>query len=486
MSSRKLHDTTSLCATCKNGVPAEIVETDGRIIMRKACPEHGRRDILIASDSAWYHEAMSHPPVLAAPAGAKDRASSGCPYDCGPCAAHRQKMYLPVIAITSACNLNCPICYTINKNTDPFHMSLREFAAILDVMRRNDPGMKIVNLTGGEPTMHPELTEIIRLCHDAGIHRVTISTHGLTFLKNERMLEELAELRARIILSFDTFNEETYSRMTGARLFRSKMQVLDLLAKYNVDTTFIPVLALGYNDRELGALVDLVLGRDFIRSLEIHTMTFTGRGGLEFDATARITTPDVLRNIEEQTAGKIRASDFTPSPCAHPLCYQTCYLLRTADNVFIPFTRFMSKENVRTLLTDNLYMEPGERMENVVQDVINDLWSRDSQDQSGRQALKALKDLLLALFPERSIPYGEQQVISERSAKAIYIHAHMDEENVDTDRLRQCCVAVPSADGSTVPTCSYNILYRCRDRRFCAKEQVPLQSYTGGRKWRTV
>jgi len=476
------HPTTSLCAVCKRGTPAEIVEADGRIIMRKTCPEHGAQEVLIASDAAWYRDVMSSPAAVKAPAVARNQVHAGCPYDCGPCASHRQSMCLPVIPITSACDLNCPICYTINRNDDAFYMSLDEFARILDVIRRNDPAMKIINLTGGEPTLHPQLARIIRLCHEAGIHRVTISTHGLTFLANEKLLAELAELRARIVLSFNTFDDAANERMLGMKAVSAKLKLLELLARYDVATTLLPVVARGINDSEVGALVDLLRTRDSIRSLEIHTLTFTGRGGRGFEPDARLTTPDVLRGIETATQGAIRLRDFVPSPCAHPLCYQACYLLQTGPQRFVPFARFMSRDHVRSLLADNLYMEPGERLENVLQNVIAELWTAAVPDDTGREVLQALKKLIQDLFPSRPLAYHRQQLIAERSAKAIYIHSHMDDESFDTDRIRRCCVAVPGADGSTVPTCAYNILYRERDPRFCRGRFHPLSALAGGRK----
>jgi 7,8-dihydro-6-hydroxymethylpterin dimethyltransferase len=476
-----LGHTTSLCAVCKQGIPAELVETEGRVLMRKRCPRHGRQDVLIASDAAWYHRTIAFGAVLKPPRG-KKQVSTGCPYDCGTCTSHQQSVYLPVIPITSACNLDCPICYTINKNEGAFHMSAEEFSATLEVIRRNDPEMKIINLTGGEPTRHPELTKIVRLCHEAGIHRVTISTHGLTFLHDEAMLRELAELRARIVLSFDSFDDKVNMRMIGANCFSAKMRVLDQLAKYDVDTTLIPVIALGVNDHELGKLIGLAFERDNIRSLELHTMTFTGQGGTGFDTRSRITPPDVLRQIEAHTGGRIRMDDFVPSPCAHPLCYQTCYLLRTNGGDHLPFARFMSKENLRELLTDNLYIEPGEKMERVLQGVIGDLWAMEMPSATAQDVLATLKRLIQQLFPSRPVPYPEQQRIAERASKAIYLHSHMDERNFDTDRIRQCCVGVPSADGGNIPTCSYNILYRARDRRFSAAPQQPLAEFAGGRK----
>jgi uncharacterized radical SAM superfamily Fe-S cluster-containing enzyme len=174
--------------------------------------------------------------------------------------------------------------------------------------------------------------------------------------------------------------------------------------------------------------------------------------------------------------------DFVPSPCAHPLCYQTCYLLQTNSGRFVPFARFMSKENIRELLTDNLYIEPGEKMERVLQGVIGDLWSTEIPSETAQEVLATLKKLIQQLFPSRPMAYADQQILAERASKAIYLHSHMDEGNFDTDRIRQCCVGVPSADGGNVPTCSYNILYRARDGRFSAVPQQPLADFTGGRK----
>ena len=475
-----LKETTSLCQVCKQGIPARIVEQDNKVIMYKHCEQHGDEAVLLSSNADWYHETLKFPAVLKSPRIVRKAVDTGCPYDCGACAAHEQITYLPVLAITSACNLDCPICYTINKNDNPYHMSLDEFAGILDVIKTNDPDMKIINITGGEPTLHPQLPALIRMCHDAGIHRITVSTHGLSFINDEHLLEQLAELNTRMVLSFDSFDDDINDRMIGAKVLKAKLKILDLFDKYDIDTTLIPVIAKNVNDNELGMLLELLFTRDCIRSLEIHSMTFTGQGGTGFDLDSRITTYDIINSIAKYSNGVIRVEDFTPSPCAHPMCYQTCYMLETEDQGYLPFARFMSKEQIRTLLTDNLYMEPGMRLEQVFQDVINQLWASDMPSELSDSVLRTIKRNLNAMFPSRAISYAEQQRISERSAKTIYIHSHMDEHNFDTDRIRQCCVGVPSPDGSNIPTCAYNILYRERDKRFVTRFPKPLTEMQGG------
>ena len=268
---------------------------------------------------------------------------------------------------------------------------MEEFGKHLEVIKQNDPEMRIINLTGGEPTLHPQIREIIRMCHDAEIHRVTISTHGLTFIKDEALLAELAALNARIVLSFNSFKEDVNAKLIGVDLYAKKLKVLEQLEKIYLDTTLIRVIGEGLNAGELGALVRLVLSKDFIRSLEIHTMCFTGQSGTTFNPVARITVPDVLRYIEEQTDGNLRMSDFTPSPCAHPLCYQTAYMLKSDEDDYIPFARFMSKTRIRELLTDNLYMEPGEKMENALRDTINEIWGQEETDYDGEKVMRSIK-----------------------------------------------------------------------------------------------
>lgn len=479
-----LKQTTSLCRVCRQAVPAEVYEAEGRIFMHKLCETHGEETVLLASDAQWYHQAMSFSAELKAPTATAKLVQHGCPFDCGTCESHQQSVYLPVVPITSACNLDCPICYTINKNEGAYHMDSNEFARVLELIKRQDPAMKIINLTGGEPTQHPDLPGLVSQCHEQGIHRVTISTHGLAFIHDEALLESLAKLKARIVLSFNSFDEETNRRMLGANVFKAKLRVLEKLENYDIDTTLIPVLALGVNDHEIGELIDFAFSKRFIRSLEIHTMTFTGQGGRGFEATSRITTPDVLQRIERQTGGMIRMADFVPSPCAHPLCYQTCYLLETPTQGLIPFTRFIPVSQIRELLRDNLYMEPGPRMEHILTGVINELWALEQPTEVNDAVLHTLKDLLKKMFPPAGISYSEQQILAERSAKAIYIHSHMDEVNFDTDRIRQCCVAVPHADGTTIPTCSYNILYRERDPHFTERPKETLVKFVGGRTWR--
>src|SRR5205085_1515015 len=112
---RLLKTTTSLCAICKRAAPAELWRSDGKVVMRKVCEVHGPAEVIVATNADWYDSVVGFAPVTTPPS-ARKQVSQGCPFDCGPCTSHEQQAQLPIVPITSACNLDCPICYTHNKN----------------------------------------------------------------------------------------------------------------------------------------------------------------------------------------------------------------------------------------------------------------------------------------------------------------------------------------------------------------------------------
>lgn len=471
--------TKGLCNVCKTPVDVKILFRDGQVFFDKFCSTHGKQECLVASSVEWYLDCLSFIAPNTPPRRVTKPISQGCPFDCGPCASHQQKTYLPVIPITSACNLDCPICYTINKNEDAYWLSKEEMQQILHHLLEDHEELDIINFTGGEPTLHPQLPEFLEMCREAGIRRLTISTNGLKLL-DESYVRQLAALDARIVLSLNTFRPETDKVLLGANTVKTKARVLDLLEKYDVTTTILPAVAMGFNDDEVGPLFDLVLKKPHIRSLELHTLCFTGQGGVGFQRSARITIPDLHRRLEDATDGRIQGRDFVPSPLAHPHCYSICYLLCLDAGGYIPFARLTSRAKLYELLQDSLYIEPRERLEEVFREMMDDLWTNPDKLPESQTVLQTLKRLLKEMFPPGgpSLSIQERQRIVERSAKAIYIHSHMDEENFDVSRIMKCCVGVPSPDGANISTCSYNVLYREKDKHFADPKMLDRMEAT--------
>jgi len=140
---------------------------------------------------------------------------------------------------------------------------------------------------------------------------------------------------------------------------------------------------------------------------------------------------------------------------------------------YVPFTRFMTRARVFELLAESLYMQPREKVERYLGEAIDDIWAREDEIPDAQRLLSTLRRLIEEMFPAGgAIPIEKRQKIAERATKAIYIHSHMDEENFDVSRIMKCSIGVPETDGSNIPTCSYNVLYREKDARFADPQML--------------
>ena len=477
-SKRVINTSTSLCVHCKNAIDATIYEyANNEVWMHKYCEAHGEQKSRLSDDAEWYKNTRSlrqpdFPQYLNPPSQISKNLEHGCPFDCGPCQIHQQKIRLPIVTITSACNLDCPKCYVHNKNQEAYHISLQDFSETLDNIIQQNPDAELLNITGGEPTMHPHFLQLIEICHAKGFRRISVCSNGIIMANDEQFLKRFAELGGRVALSFDSFDDDANYALNGSHLLRIKTRCMDLLEKYNVGTTLIPVISKGINDHEIGDIVRYAFSKRNLRHIEFHTITFTGPGGSQFDRSARINMHEVLTLVEQQCADLISKSDFVPSPCAHPLCYQIAYfLVDPEDGAAISFTRFLNKQTIYECLSGSLYLEPSEKLQQAMRDAMNDLWLND--DAQSQRILKILKHALDYVFPsQRAISQEESLRRSEELVKAIYLHSHMDEENFDVERIAQCCDADCYPDGSSIPVCAYNILYREKEEHFKAQ---PLQ-----------
>ncbi len=466
------YETTSLCNECHASVTARVVSDGGEVFLEKECSVHGPQRARISTDARWYEETRQAPRDYVKPARSPRLVTEGCPFDCGTCTAHQVATRLPVLTITSACNLDCPICYVHNKNDGAYHMSLPDYRSALAALLSDPGGADIVNLTGGEPMLHPELLAMLDIAKEAGVRRVTVCSNGIKLVRDRAFAEALAARGARIALSFDTFDERADLAMQGARMLPVKLAAVDLCDELGLDVTLIPVVTKGYNDHELGALIDYALAHPSIRHLELHTMTYTGQSGGSFDRSGRITMVEVLDAITTQTNGLLTRADFVSTPCAHALCYQVAYLLLDDEGgAPIPYTRFLSRDTLRACLGERLYLEPSARLEEAMKGAIMELYAKE--DLESERALRLLKKQLTALFPKDREVSGEDALrAAEKSTRAIYVHSHMDAENFDTERLAACCDANCYADGTQIPVCAYNVLYRDKEERFMTEPRT--------------
>ena len=148
--------TNSVCTTCLRKVEAKIVFQDERVYMHKRCAQHGLERVLISTDIEYYKRSRLTLKPGQMPLKFNTPIKYGCPYDCGLCPDHEQHSCLTLVEITDACNLTCPICYAESGPHRQTHRSLEQVEFMLDCVLRNEKEPDIVQISGGEPTIHPQ------------------------------------------------------------------------------------------------------------------------------------------------------------------------------------------------------------------------------------------------------------------------------------------------------------------------------------------
>ena len=309
----------SICSTCYQRVDAKIVFEDGRVFMIKRCAEHGVEKVLLADDVDYYRrcrEVFIKPPEM--PVRYNTPVKWGCPYDCGLCTDHEQHSCLTLVELTDHCNLQCPICYAASGPGRPGYRSLAEIGRMLDAVVANEGEPDVVQLSGGEPTLHPDFFAVLDLAKARPIKHLMVNTNGLRIAQDPAFAERLAAYLPgfEIYLQFDSFQADALKALRGADLRRVREAALERLNRLGVSTTLVVTLKKGLNDGEIGRIIDYAIQQPCVRGVTFQPIQAAGR--LEgFDpATDRLTLTEVRRRILEQSA-LFKPEDVIPVPC-HP------------------------------------------------------------------------------------------------------------------------------------------------------------------------
>ncbi len=449
-----------MCRTCREVVPARVTVQDGKVWQQSLCPSCANAPALIAGDAEWYHEVMSRPLRDCAPLKHSHPPAKGCPHDCGPCSWHASPCQLPVLSVTNACDLNCPICFTYNRPDKAYYMSVEEMRRSVEWVIASSERVDLINITGGEPTMHPEIVSLLECCKRAEIGRVTMNSNGVRLSRDTALCEQLGALGVHVILSFNTLDSEVSREIHGCDLVATKLKAIENLTRAGVKMTLLNVMIRGVNEGAIADLFALLGSNDSILSLTVQTMTYTGQGGGRIVERAHIPVDEAARTVCRGSSGALAFTDFLTRPSAHPLCYLTCYMLKIGDQL-LPFARFAPEERLLAWMRDS-YLIRLEGEESFFRDVINDLYA-----QGDRRQLKLFREMIDTLYPPGVVlDVFERQRVAERLVRTVYVHTHMDESNFDCSRAMMCPDLVPAAPGRLIPACTYNLFYRMKDERF--------------------
>jgi uncharacterized radical SAM superfamily Fe-S cluster-containing enzyme len=431
--------------------------------MERICPVNGTAAVRIAKEHGWYRERMAEPlPMESMPDSA--RMTRGCPLDCGPCQSHTARMHLPVVSVTNLCNLDCPICFTYNRPDRAYSKSPAEMQTILDHLTTAMGKLELINITGGEPTLHPQIFELLDLCARAPIGRITMNSNGLRIATDPEFARRLKESAVQVVLSFDTLDPENSVIIHGRDITREKLAALDVMEALDIPTTILIVCIKYVNEEETAKLVRRYLPKPFVRGVTIQNMTFTGKNGSRFLPREHVTIDEVEDLLVSH--GGFHKGDFFPLGSYHPLCYSVAYFLVDGERM-ISLTHLVERGLLTAATANSYVLDGGEELAEAFREGIDRLWAEGEDEET----IALLRRFISEMYPTgMSLSGEERQKRAETMIRMVYIHPHMDEDNFDIARVSHCGDLVPDESGRMIPACSYNLLYRQQDERFWREE----------------
>jgi uncharacterized radical SAM superfamily Fe-S cluster-containing enzyme/prolipoprotein diacylglyceryltransferase len=433
----ELKTTRAICPECRRAVPGTTFQRDGRIYLRRDCPEHGEIEALVSSSRRHYYlrdEAPHGPPAAAdepSPANGNGAANGlpilsgqggGCGSStsksccCGPEPNHRTCVAL--LEITGECNLRCPVCFARTSNGS--HRPAAEVLADLEAFVARRESLDVLQLSGGEPLLHPDLLSIIDRCRKLPIEQVVINTNGLELLRNDGLAAELAARgrRLHLFLQFDGLDAGSHIALRGVDLLARKRELLDVIVRHNLPTNLACTVVKGVNENQLGDLFELGVKTSQIHGITYQPATWNGRFQHNTDPMDRVTLADVIRLLAEQTGGLLSEDDFNPLPCSNPNCCSFTFVARRRNSAPLPLTRIVKYEDHVDRLADRVNFK--------------------------------LDDA------KACCGFGQRPEDFFRVA----VKPFMDVYTYDEDRADECCIHVIRPGGQGVSFCRFNTLQR--------------------------
>jgi uncharacterized radical SAM superfamily Fe-S cluster-containing enzyme len=438
--------TVSICSRCLKRADAKIIFQNDNVYMLKRCPEHGPEKVLIATDIDYYKKCRNYIKVSETPLKFNTPTHFGCPYDCGLCADHEQHSCLSLIEITDRCNLTCPVCYAESSPTYGRHRTLEEVEKMFDIIVANEGRPDVVQISGGEPTIHPDFFKILDLAKQKPIRHLMVNTNGVKIAAEPEFVKKLATYMPNfeIYLQFDSFKKEALETLRGKDLREVRLKALENLNKYNVSTTLVVTVQKGINNDEIGRIIDFALQQDCVRGVTFQPVQVAGRLENFNPETDRYTMTEVRSDILAQTS-IFSPDDLLPVPC-NPDALVMAYALKLNGKVF-PLTNMINPDDLLNNSKNTIVYEQDEKLK---MHLLNMFSTANSVEKAG----ETLKSLLCCL-PEISAPQLKYDNLFR-----IIIMNFLDAYNFDVRAIKKSCVHIVNKDGKIIPFETMNLFYR--------------------------
>jgi uncharacterized radical SAM superfamily Fe-S cluster-containing enzyme len=427
-------------------VPAKIISEGDEVFYLKRCREHGVQKTLVSDDLGYWKAQKDWLKPGDRPLQPQTRTEHGCPYDCGLCPDHEQHSCLAIIEVNEACNLTCPVCFAASSTESSAHRPLVEIERMFDFLVASEGEPDLVQISGGEPTLHPDLFEILAAARRRPIRHLMINTNGLRIAREPGFAERLAEFMPRfeVYLQFDSLQRDALMALRGADLSRVRIQALEALERNGISTTLVVTLKKGVNDHEIADMVRFALQWRCVRGVTFQPIQDAGRNQ-GFDAGRhRIMLTEIRRRIAE--AGVFGLNDLIPLPCNPD---QICigYGLRDGSSVS-PVTSLLPRELFVAAAPNTVTFEAYPDL----QQKVFDLLSLSTAQADTSDKLSAL----LCCLPDAAVP----QDLGYQHTFRVVISQFLDRYNFDLGTVKRSCVHFVEADGRIIPFDTYNTFYR--------------------------
>jgi uncharacterized radical SAM superfamily Fe-S cluster-containing enzyme len=441
-----LGQTTSLCETCLDLVPAKIISEQNLVFYLKRCRSHGVQKTLICDDLGYWKAQKDWLKPGDRPNALQTRTEYGCPYDCGLCPDHEQHSCLAIIEVNDACNLTCPVCFADSSVKRQGYRSLADIERMLDTLVASEGEPDLVQISGGEPTLHPRFFDILKAAKRRAVRHLMINTNGIRIAQEAGFAERLADFMPRfeVYLQFDSLRRDALMELRGADLTRVRQDALEALERNNISTTLVVTVKKGVNDDEIADIVRFALQWRCVRGVTFQPIQDAGRNDGFDPKTHRIVLTEIRRRIAE--AGVFALEDLIPLPCNPD---QICigYGVRSGQLV-APITAMLPRELFVAAVPNTVSFEAYPELQKRVFELLS--LSTAQADTSEKLAN------LLCCLPEAAVP----KALAYQDTFRVVISQFLDRYNFDLGTVKRSCVHFVEPDGRIIPFDTYNTFYR--------------------------
>ena len=485
-----IKQTKSLCPECLQVLEATIYEDDNKVYITKACPQHGEYKEIYWSNYEQYQRAETLRAEGTGLENPRTKTEQGCPLDCGICPEHKSHTGLAIIDITNRCNLTCPVCFANAAAAGYVYEPTKEqIFGMLENLTQNKPvNPPALQFSGGEPTIRKDLVELIKKAKELGIHHVEVNTNGLRLANDLNFAKELVDAGlSTIYLQFDGLTSDVYKFTRGLDLLETKMKAIQNCREAGLSIVLVVTLVKGVNNHQIGDIIQFAIDNfDIVRCVNVQPVSICGRIDEKEREKMRITIPDFMKAVEEQTQGKIKQSDFYPVPVVVPVSRAVAAI---KDKNYVEFTTHPHCGMATYVFIEGNDMIPINRYGNVDKfiDAMNAVYEDAKKGNKKRAKLRLIGTLRHIKFgPLRKyllpiLKSGSYESLGSLHRKMLLVSSmhFMDPYNFDLERVQSCCIHYAIPDGRIIPFCTMNSLHRPKIEE---KMGIPLEEWKKNNK----